>query len=91
MEKSPDQIIARMYNGVLVIIILLLIGAGLASFFKAEFRGFDVASMLVRFYLLSIPGAIIAFTITMFLSRNMNLAIVGMVLSLLWLVFKWMG
>lgn len=80
-----------MYKGILIIMIALLAGAGIAALFDAQVRGINVSQTLVRFYLLAIPAALISFTIVMFLHRVKSLAISGLILSLLWLVFKWLG
>ena len=89
--KSPEQIIAQMYKSALVIMILLLISASLASFFDISIQNLPVSALAIKFYLLVIPAVLMAFTITMFVRRVMNLAIAGLILSLLWLIFKWIG
>ena len=89
--KSPEQIIAQMYKSALVIMILLLISASVASFFDFSIQNLPVSALAIKFYLLVIPAVLMAFTITMFVRRVMNLAIAGLILSLLWLIFKWIG
>jgi len=89
--KSPEQIMAQMYKSALVIMILLLISASLASFFDISIQNLPVSALAIKFYLLVIPAVLMAFTITMFVRRVMNLAIAGLILSLLWLIFKWIG
>ena len=82
---------AQMYKSALVIMILLLISASLASFFDISIQNLPVSALAIKFYLLLIPAVLMAFTITMFVRRVMNLAIAGLILSLLWLIFKWIG
>ncbi len=82
---------AQMYKSALVIMILLLISASLASFFDISIQNLPVSALAIKFYLLVIPAVLMAFTITMFVRRVMNLAIAGLILSLLWLIFKWIG
>jgi|GEM_PF-5011257 len=89
--KSPEQIMAQMYKSALVIMILLLISASIASFFDVSIQNLPVSALAIKFYLLVIPAVLMAFTITMFVRRVMNLAIAGLILSLLWLIFKWIG
>lgn len=89
--KSPEQIMARMYKSALVIMIVLLSAAGIASFFDAVIAGVPLPALAIRFYLLIIPAMLMAFTITMFVRRVTNLAVAGLILSSLWLVFKWLG
>ncbi|MBK7091168.1 MAG: hypothetical protein IPH59_05535 [bacterium] len=89
--KSPEQIMAQMYKSALVIMILLLISASVASFFDISIQNLPVSALAIKFYLLVIPAVLMAFTITMFVRRVMNLAIAGLILSLLWLIFKWIG
>ncbi len=82
---------AQMYKSALVIMILLLISASVASFFDYSIQNLPVSALAIKFYLLVIPAVLMAFTITMFVRRVMNLAIAGLILSLLWLIFKWIG
>ena len=82
---------AQMYKSALVIMILLLISASIASFFDVSIQNLPVSALAIKFYLLVIPAVLMAFTITMFVRRVMNLAIAGLILSLLWLIFKWIG
>lgn len=82
---------AQMYKSALVIMILLLISASVASFFDFSIQNLPVSALAIKFYLLVIPAVLMAFTITMFVRRVMNLAIAGLILSLLWLIFKWIG
>ncbi len=91
MTTTPEQIMAKIYGAALKIMILLLVAGGVASYLQTEVAGFDVATMLMKFYMLVIPAALFAFTIMMFARRVMNLAIAGATLSVSWLVFKWMG
>jgi tryptophan-rich sensory protein len=90
MTKTPEQVMAQMYKGILVIMIVLLTCAGIASFLNWNVRGLNLAETLVKFYLLTIPATLMAFTIVMFLRRATNLALGAMILSVLWLVFKWL-
>ncbi len=89
--KSPEQIMAQMYKSALIIMIILLVAAGIASFFETAIGGITLPGLAIRFYLLIIPAMLMAFTITMFVRRINNLATAGLILSLLWLVFKWIG
>ncbi len=82
---------AQMYKSALIIMILLLVAAGTASFFDTKIAGMAVPALAIRFYLLIIPAMLLAFTITMFVRRVTNLAVAGLILSSLWLAFKWLG
>lgn len=82
---------ARMYRSILIIMISLLCAAGLASFFDISIGKVDMSELAIKLYLLVIPAMLIAFTITMLFRRATELAISGLILSLLWVVFKWMG
>ncbi len=89
--RSPEQIMAQMYKSALVIMIVLLAAAGVASFLDAAIAGMALPALAIKFYLLIIPAMLMAFTITMFVRRVTNLAVAGLILSLLWLAFKWLG
>lgn len=89
--KTPEQIMAQMYKSSLVIMIILLISASVASFFDISIRNIPVSAMAIKFYLLVIPATLMAFTIAMFARRVTNLAVAGLILSILWLIFKWIG
>lgn len=69
----------------------LLTAAGLYSWLSGEPSGGKVVELLVRTYLLAIPTALILFSIVMAFRRVVPLAISGGILSLLWLVFSWVG
>lgn len=89
--KTPEQIMAQMYKSALILMIVLLVAAGAASFFDTKITSTAIPALAIKFYLLVIPAVLMAFTITMFVRRVMNLAIAGLILSLLWLIFKWIG
>ncbi len=89
--KSPDQIMAQMYKSALFIMIVLLVAAGAASFLDTKIAGMAIPELAIRFYLLIIPAMLLAFTITMFVRKATNLAVAGLILSSLWLAFKWLG
>ena len=89
--KTPNQIVSQMYKSALAIMITLLFAAGAASFFDYKVGGIELSAIAIRYYVLVIPAMLMAFTVTMFVRRVTVLAIGGLILSILWLAFKWMG
>lgn len=82
---------AQMYKSSLVIMIILLVSASITSTFDVSLQNLKLSALAIKLYLLVIPAALMAFTITMFIRRVTNLAVAGLILSLLWLIFKWIG
>ncbi len=91
MHTTPEQTMGLVYKFVLWIIIGLLIAAGVFSWFSGQPDGGTEAKILVRVYLLVIPAALMLFTVIMAVRRIVPLAVSGGILSVLWLVFSWIG
>lgn len=89
--KTPEQVAAGVYKNILLIIIVLLLISGVSSTFNVDYRGLSISDLTAKFYLLGIPAAMMAITILMLIRGEKNLALAGGFISLMWIVFRWIG